>query len=122
MYSGQWSDDRPNGKGQEHYDYDPEYMNSADIYLQNIIGVFSEGLYNGSMYVITVDKNSNTIEWDGVCNKGTWNAAPGANKDSKGRIPVLSNRLDKDNHMYMTEEGAKNNGVSTLIYGGNVRK
>ena len=56
MYSGQWADDRPNGKGQEHYDYDPEYMNSVDIYLQNIIGVFSEGLYNGSMYVITVDK------------------------------------------------------------------
>ncbi|MBE5825579.1 MAG: hypothetical protein E7307_02985 [Butyrivibrio sp.] len=118
MYSGQWSMDKPGGKGQEHYDYNPGHMNSMDIYLQNIIGVFSDGLYNGNMYVITVDNNGTTTEWDGICSKGNWQAVRNANKDDKGRIPVLSSRLNQDNHIYMTEDGAGGNGVSGIISGG----
>jgi hypothetical protein len=121
MYTGQWADDKPNGKGQEHYDYNPEHMNTADIYLQNIIGVFTDGMYNGSMYVITVDNAGNTTEWDGICSKGKWEAVRNASLDKKGKIPVLSARLNKDNHIYMTEEGATNNGVSNLIFGGSKR-
>ena len=121
MYSGQWSDDKPNGNGQEHYDYNPEHMNTADIYLQNIIGVFTDGLYNGNMYVITVDKEGTTTEWDGICSRGNWEAVKNSTPDKKGLMPVLSNRLNQDNHVYMSENGAKNNGVSGMISGGSVR-
>lgn len=121
MYSGQWSSDKPGGKGQEHYDYNAEYMNTKDIYLQNIIGVFSDGLYNGDMYVITVDNTGATAEWDGICSKGNWQTVRNANIDKKGKIPVLSSRINKDNHIYMTEDGAKNNGVSGIISGGSKR-
>ncbi len=122
MYTGEWSDDLPNGQGQEHYDYASEYMNKEDIYIQNAIGGFSNGLYNGDMYIITVDKAGNTVEWEGICDHGDWELVTGANKDKRGNIPVLSGRENKENHVYMVPEKAKNNGITGIITGGSVRK
>ncbi|WP_022763765.1 hypothetical protein [Butyrivibrio sp. XPD2006] len=122
MYSGEWASDLPNGQGQEHYDYVSENMNDKDIYLQNAIGGFKDGNYNGDMYIIIVDKNGDTTEWDGKCNAGTWEQVLYAAVDSKGKIPVLSLREDNERHIYMTEEGAKGNGVTGIITGGSVRK
>ncbi|MBO6197822.1 MAG: hypothetical protein J6O03_10085 [Butyrivibrio sp.] len=122
MYTGEWAGDLPNGQGQEHYDYVSEYMNDADIYLQNAIGGFKDGYYNGDMYIITVNKNGDASEWDGTCNRGTWEQVLHASLDTKGKIPVLSLKEDPERHVYMTKEGLKNNGVSGIITGGNVRK
>ena len=121
LYTGQWSLDLPSGQGQEHYDYNYEDMNEEDYYLQNAIGNFSNGLYNGEMYIITVDKNEDTIEWNGTCKNGTWEQVLYTTVDSKGKIAYLSEREDSDHHLYMTMEGAKNNGVRGIIYGGNVK-
>ena len=122
MYTGEWAGDLPNGQGQEHYDYVSEFMNNADIYLQNAIGGFKDGYYNGDMYIITVNKNGDASEWDGTCNRGTWEQVLHASFDTKGKIPVLSLKEDPERHVYMTKEGLKNNGVSGIITGGNVRK
>ena len=122
IYSGQWSEDRPDGKGQEHYDYNSERMNDTDTYLQNIIGMFSGGYYNGNMYVITVDKQGKTTEWDGVCNMGTWQEVSGATSDKNGRLPYLYNRLNADNHLYMTKDAAANNGIIGIMSGGSMRE
>ena len=122
MYTGEWAGNLPNGQGQEHYDYVSEFMNNADIYLQNAIGGFKDGYYNGDMYIITVNMNGDTSEWDGTCNSGTWDQVLHAAIDNKGKIPVLSLRENTENHVYMTKEGLKNNGVSGIITGGNVRK
>ncbi len=122
MYTGQWAGDLPNGQGQEHYDYNSQHMNKADIYLQNMIGGFSIGNYNGNMYVITVDQYGETTEWEGSCENGNWQAVPYASNDSKGKIPVLSERENTDRHLYMTKSGAQGNGVSGIICGGNVRR
>ncbi|MBE5828171.1 MAG: hypothetical protein E7305_01775 [Butyrivibrio sp.] len=121
LFTGQWANDLPNGKGQEHYDYNYADMNTADYYLQNAIGEFSDGLYNGEMYIITVDKDEKTIEWEGTCKKGSWEQVLYTTVDSKGKIPYLSQIEDSDRHLYMTLEGAKNNGVRGIIYGGNVK-
>ncbi len=121
MYSGEWSDDLPYGQGQEHYDYNTEYMNKADIYIQNVIGEFTGGLYNGEMYVITIDSEDNTTEWTGTCNNGTFEQVLYAAVDKKGKIPVLSERLNTDHHLYMTIEGASNNAVRGIITGGSVK-
>ena len=121
-YSGDWSGDLPNGEGQEHYDYVPEYMNNADIYLQNAIGGFKDGYYNGDMYIIIVNKDGDSEEWHGKCNAGTWEQVLYASVDTNGKIPVLSLQKDSERHIYMTKEGAKNNGVSDIIKGGNVKK
>ena len=122
MYSGDWADDLPCGNGQEHFDYDAQYMNESDYYLQNAIGGFKDGYYNGDMYIITVDKNGNTYEWDGKCTEGTWEQVLYAAVDKKGKIPVLSLREDNERHIYMTEDVAQKGTVSGIITGGSIRK
>ena len=122
MYTGQWADDLPNGQGQEHYDYNQELMNEEDVYLQNAIGGFATGNYNGSMYVITLDSDGDTTEWEGVCENGEWIQVPHASKDNKGKIPVLSERENTERHLYMSAQGARGNGVSDITAGGSIRK
>ena len=121
LYSGEWADDLPDGQGQEHFDYDTQYMNYEDIYLQNAIGGFSQGKYNGEMYIITVDADGNTKEWNGVCDCGDWEEVPYASEDEKGKIPVLTGYENSEDHIYMTRSGAKANGFSGIIHGGYCR-
>lgn len=122
MFSGEFAGDLPNGNGQDHYDYNQQYMNDKDIYIQNAIGNFANGLYDGEMYLITVNNLYETIEWTGNCYKGTLEMIPNSSKDPKGYIPVFSERENKDNHMWMPEEMTKNIGVSGMISGGNLVK
>nr|WP_297766915.1 hypothetical protein [uncultured Butyrivibrio sp.] len=122
MFSGEFAGDLPNGEGQEHYDYNQQYMNDKDIYIQNAIGNFANGLYDGEMYLITVNNNLEIKEWKGNCYKGTLEIIPNSSKDNKGYIPVFTNMENSDNHMWMPEEKTKNVGVSGMISGGNLVK
>jgi hypothetical protein len=122
MYSGDWKDDLPDGEGQEHYDYAPEYMNNSDVYLQNAIGGFSKGLYNGDMYIMNIDKTQSSDEWLGKCSNGVFARIDGAANDKKGNIPVLKMRQHEKILFYMAEKKNKNNGVSGIISGGSVKK
>ena len=122
LYSGEWVDDKPNGQGQEHYDYNPEYMNAEDIYLQNAIGCFSNGYYTGDMYIITVDKDYHTTEWLGTCDSGNWIQVLNTTPDAKGRIPVLYERENASNLLYMNEKKIIENGVTGITTGGTVKR
>ena len=121
MYSGEWALDLPDGKGQDHYDYDVKLMNDVDYYLQNAIGGFSKGMYDGEMYVITLDKDENAIEWKGTCKNGTWQQVLYSTVDKNGQAPFLSQIHDTDRHIYMSEKGSQNSGVRGIIYGGSVK-
>lgn len=122
MFSGAFAGDLPNGEGQEHYDYDQEHMNDKDIYIQNAIGSFANGLYDGEMYLITVNSDYVTTEWKGDCSKGTLLMYPDTVKDKRGYIPVFGQMDNSDNHIWMPEEKTKNVGVSGMISGGNLVK
>lgn len=122
MYSGNWQNDLPNGEGQEHFDYNPDYMNNSDVYLQNAIGSFEGGLYNGDMYIINVEKGGGTVEWLGRCTKGVFDRVSGMSDDAKGNIPVLKMRLDEKKVFYMAKNKNKDLGVKGIITGGTVRK
>ena len=117
MYTGGWVDDLPSGDGQEHYDYDYTKMNGDDIYVQNAIGSFDKGYYDGKMYIITVDRDQNTEEWYGTCEDGTLTQVVNTYLDKDGKIPVLQNKNDEKDFVYMTEEGTKDNKVSGIIVG-----
>ena len=117
MYTGGWADDLPTGDGQEHYDYDFTKMNGDDIYVQNAIGGFDKGFYDGKMYIITVDRDQNTEEWFGTCEDGVWMQVVNTHLDKDGKIPVLQNKNDEKDFVYMTEEGTKDNKVSGIIVG-----
>ena len=117
-YLGAWENDLPTGEGQEHYDYNPEYMNEEDIYLQNAIGIFKDGKYDGEMYIIIIDPDGYTTEWVGNCKEGNWSSVENASNDEEGKIPVLSRKSDSDEHIYMSEEGLSNNGIGGIVTGG----
>ena len=118
MYTGEWKNDLPNGEGQEHLDYDQNYMNDKDIYVQNAIGGFANGLYNGHMYMITVNNRYETKEWYGDCENGTWKQIVNSTKDKEGRTPVMDEKDNSDNHIWLVEEKLKDNGIHGIITGG----
>lgn len=72
-YSGTWADNLPNGQGAEHYEVDISKLPAHDRILQNVVGNFSDGLYDGEMYANTVDYTGNVEEWEGVASKGVFN-------------------------------------------------
>lgn len=122
LYTGSWAGDLPNGEGQEHFDYNLENMNKQDFYLQNAIGSFKDGKYNGDMYIISVDKDNNSTEWYGKCTDGNWEQVMNTTKDKNGKIPVLYEREDTKSYYYMTSEGSQNNGIDGMITGGSIAK
>ncbi len=122
MYTGGWLNDLPTGEGQEHIDYIQDYMNDKDIYVQNAIGNFSNGLYNGHMYIITVNNNYETKEWYGDCENGTWKQVINTSQDKEGRSAVMDEKDNAENHIWLVQEKMKDNGIHGIITGGNVVK
>lgn len=118
QYSGEFNGDLPNGEGQEHIDYVQSRMNGSDLYIQNAIGTFKNGFYDGRMYIITVDKDYQTKEWYGDCEFGNWKQVLYTVPDKVGRIAVLDEKDNAENHIWMTVNAAKNNGIYGIISGG----
>lgn len=71
QYSGTWSNDLPNGSGQENLVYDYAKIDGEFVIL-NAIGDFKDGYYNGKMYFITVDNNGKTTDWYGTAQRGSF--------------------------------------------------
>ncbi len=72
-YAGEWADNLPNGQGAEHYEVDiSKLAPTQGKILQNVVGPFKNGLYNGDMYANTVDYTGNVQEWDGVAADGVF--------------------------------------------------
>lgn len=112
-YSGNWSNDLPNGDGTEHYDFIVENMEKNVGYNRNFIGSFKNGLYNGEIYITNYYSDDNTKEWSGNAVNGVWQ--PMGEKDKKGQYPVIVELTDEDNYQWMAEKENVNQGVKGLI-------
>lgn len=72
-YSGTWENNLPNGQGAEHFEVDISLLApTKGRMIQNIVGNFKDGLYDGDMYANTVDYIGNVQEWDGVATEGVF--------------------------------------------------
>ncbi|MBD5508727.1 MAG: hypothetical protein HDR05_11975 [Lachnospiraceae bacterium] len=72
-YAGAWENNLPNGQGAEHFDVDiSKMMPDKGKIIQNVIGNFKDGLYDGDMYANTVDYIGNVQEWDGIATEGVF--------------------------------------------------
>lgn len=72
-YAGSWENNLPNGQGSEHFEVDISMLAPTQgRILQNIVGNFKDGLYDGDMYANTVDYIGNVQEWDGVATEGVF--------------------------------------------------
>ena len=112
-YSGVWKNDLPNGEGAEHYDVDLNKLTDQDRVIQNVVGNFINGLYDGDMFANTVDYIGRVQEWDGVSQKGVFKLW--RDMSSIGECSVWRNRDDKNLYMDIDKAENKNQGIRELL-------
>lgn len=115
-YNGKFVNDYPNGAGQEHYDYDLSLLNKNDAFA-NVIGNFKDGYYDGEVYIMTIDKDGHTIDWDTDVKAGVFQAYA-KEKSASGFEPVWekkdSDGLEDEDYFWIHPTKNKNYGIIGL--------
>lgn len=112
-YSGQWANDLPNGDGAEHYEVDISKLERHTRILQNVVGNFTDGLYDGDMYANTVDYIGNVEEWNAVADHGVFTLW--RDMSAIGECSVWQNRDDTSLCMDIDKSENKNQGMRELL-------
>lgn len=113
-YSGSWADDLPNGGGAEHYDVDISKLQPTQgKIVQNVIGMFKDGLYDGDMYANTVDYIGNVQEWDAIADQGVFTLW--RDMSAIGECSVWRNRDDSSDCLDVDKSENKNQGIRELL-------
>lgn len=112
-YSGSWADDLPNGQGAEHYDVDISGLRVRERILQNVVGNFSDGLYDGELYANTVDYTGNVEEWSGEAARGVF--ALWRDMSAIGECSVWQKIDDPSLCMDIDKSENKNQGLRELL-------
>lgn len=112
-YSGMWSNDLPNGEGAEHYDVEPNYITSEGRVIQNVVGNFTDGLYDGEMYANTIDYLGNVEEWEAVAHQGVFELWRDMSRI--GECSVWRNKADQELCMDIDKSENKNQGIKELF-------
>ncbi|MCM1173885.1 MAG: hypothetical protein NC341_02410 [Blautia sp.] len=112
-YSGMWSNDLPNGEGAEHYDIDSSYIRSEGRVIQNVVGNFTNGLYDGEMYANTIDYLGNVDEWDAVAHQGVFDLWRDMSRI--GECSVWRNKTDYELCLDIDKSENKNQGIRELF-------
>lgn len=115
QYSGGFQNDLPDGEGQEHYDLNQELYEGNTRYYTNLIGSYKQGLFHGEFYIITESNNDDYEEWEGVAQDGSFVYCKDQ-KDQNGRQPVLTDVLDENNYIWMSDAENKKLGIQCYIY------
>ena len=114
IYSGDWADNLPNGEGAEHYDVDISKLTSTKgRMLQNVVGPFKNGLYNGDMYANTVDYIGTVQEWDGIAQEGGFTLW--RDMSAIGECSVWRNKDDHSLCLDIDKSENKNQGIRELL-------
>lgn len=113
-YAGEWRDNLPNGQGAEHYDVDISKLEpTRKIMIQNVVGNFTDGLYDGDMYANTTDYIGNVQEWDGIAEKGVFKLW--RDMSAIGECSVWRYREDTNVCMDIDRSENKNQGIRELL-------
>lgn len=112
-YAGEWADDLPNGDGAEHYEVDISKLAGHERILQNVVGNFTDGLYDGEMFANTVDYIGNVEEWNGVTSKGVFSLW--RDISAIGECSVWQNRDDHNLCLDIDKSENKNQGIRELL-------
>lgn len=113
-YAGEWKNNLPNGQGAEHYDVDISKLEpTRKIMIQNVVGNFTDGLYDGEMYANTVDYIGNVQEWDGIAKKGVFQLW--RDMSAIGECSVWRYREDTSVCLDIDQSENKNQGIRELL-------
>ena len=112
-YAGEWANDLPNGQGAEHYDVDISKLQVRERILQNVVGGFRNGLYDGELYGYTVDYTGTVEEWDAVASAGVFNLW--RDMSAIGECSVWRNKDDHSLCLDIDKSENKNQGIRELL-------
>lgn len=112
-YAGTWANDLPNGQGAEHYEVDISKLKAHERILQNVVGNFSDGLYDGELYMNTVDYTGNVEEWSGIANKGVFDLW--RDMSAIGECSVWRKNDDQSLCLDIDKSQNKNQGLRELL-------
>lgn len=112
-YAGEWARDLPNGKGQDHYEYDENRMNEEQLFLLNAIGTFKDGVYDGEMYIMIEETDGSYTEWTGNCKEGTFEVM--GESDDHLRIPILEDYNQEHHYIWVKPDRNQSFKVNHLI-------
>lgn len=98
-YTGEWAGDLPNGKGQDHFEYDENKMNDEQLFLLNAIGTFKDGAYDGEMYIMIEETDGTYTEWTGNCKAGVFDVF--GSPDDHARVAILRSYHDEDHYIWV---------------------
>lgn len=112
-YAGQWANDLPDGQGAEHYDVDISKMKGTERVIQNVVGGFTGGLYDGDLYGYTVNYVGTVEEWDGVASKGVFSLW--RDMSAIGECSVWRNKDDHNLCLDIDKSENKNQGIRELL-------
>lgn len=113
-YAGEWKNNLPNGQGAEHYDVDISRLEpTRKIMIQNVVGNFTDGLYDGEMYANTTDYIGNVQEWDGIAQNGVFTLW--RDMSAIGECSVWRYREDKNICLDIDKSENKNQGIRELL-------
>lgn len=112
-YAGEWANDLPNGQGAEHYDVDISKLQVRERIMQNVVGGFQSGLYDGELYGYTVDYTGTVEEWDAVASTGVFNLW--RDMSAIGECSVWRNKDDYSLCLDIDKSENKNQGIRELL-------
>lgn len=112
-YSGNWKNDLPNGEGAEHFDVETGWTGGPSVVITNVIGNFTDGLYDGDMYANTVDYTGKVNEWNAVVKNGVFKLW--RSMSSIGECSVWRNADDKNLYIEIDKSENKNQGITELL-------
>lgn len=112
-YTGSWANDLPNGQGAEHYEVDITKLQVRERIMQNVVGNFTDGLYDGELYANTVDYTGNVEEWSGITQKGVFTLW--RDMSAIGECSVWRKNDDHSLCIDIDKSENKNQGITELI-------
>lgn len=112
-YSGAWANDLPNGDGAEHFDVDTSKLEVRERIVQNIVGKFKNGLYDGDLYVYTADYTGTVEEWEAIAENGVFHLW--RDMSAIGECSVLRDKNDAQNCIDIDVKDNQNQGIRDLL-------
>ncbi len=112
-YSGSWKNNLPDGSGSEHYDVDLSRLAVRERILQNVVGNFSAGLYDGDLFANTVDYTGTEEEWYGSAKQGVFDLF--RDVSAIGECSVWQNKADPSLCLDIDESENKRQGIRELL-------
>ncbi len=114
QFNGTFENDLPNGAGQDHYEYDAELLEENTRYITNYICSYKNGLIDGEVYCTTTGKNGEYYDWTGNAKNGAFLYISEA-RDRQKRGPVMVDRENVDNYLWMSAYENQEIGVKNYI-------